>query len=401
MMYESTTDQETMQYCVEFYRQHLPDVLEMMGDTILKPQFLQEDIEDALGTLQLSYEEQLTNPANSSVLTDSIMESCFGKSQQLGKPTLFIKEDVTRESLLKFLRKYFRPERCVVTGVGVNHEELVSLVERYFQFEDVEQANTTIGGLPILNTYERLSQSRTKPVFIGGEKRIYYTEQPLEMMRQNLASLTASVISFEGVSIYDPDVFAIHVLETALGGGDSFSTGGPGKGILSIINRNFLGYYEFWNMMCQHNAYTDTGVFCIHASAMHETAERLVPGIIQCYAKMLDLIKIDDLKRAKLRFKSMVLRGMEGNMGLSQKMASDIMFIDKFRGTNYLCEEIDKVQMEDLQRVVVRMMNASKNPAVVVIGESDKVNSKQEIDQAVNMIRTVFNKRYAHTLKKQ
>ena len=250
----------------------------MLADTILNPRLEDHEIEEALNTLELSFEDQMMNPASSSVLTDSILESCYG-SQGLGKPSLLIKKDATREQLIQFLRKYYRPERCVISAVGVDHDEFVDLVQKHFDFGE-----SNVDG-QALTTYERLQRKQGEVVWHGGERRVHYTAPPTEVMRQNMPSLTAAVVAFEGVSIYDPDVFPIHVLETALGGGDSFSSGGPGKGILSIINHNFLGYYGFWNMIAQHNAFTDTGVFCVHASAEHELAERLVPGILNCVRK--------------------------------------------------------------------------------------------------------------------
>lgn len=85
---------------------------------------------------------------------------------------------------------------------------------------------------------------------------------------------------------------------------------------------------------------------------------------------------------------------MEANLGLSQKIANDIMFINKFRGTNYLCEQIDKVKMEDIHRVTLRMMNSSRKPALVVIGDISVVPAKDTVDSSVAMIMDMYRKKF-------
>lgn len=272
-MFESTVDQETMQYTCDFYRHQLPNVIEMMADCILRPQLLPETIDEAQSVLELNSSEQKQHPATSTVLTDLVLQSCFSEQQGLGRSMLTMPKDATRDDLIRYMRLFFRPERCVIAGAGVDHEELVQLVKQHFVFPQQ--------GPVLPHTTDRLAQER-KPLFwTPADKRIYYIEPPLEVMKQNMPALTAAVISFPGASYFDSNIYTMHVLETALGGGDSFSAGGPGKGLLSIINQHFLSRYEFWNMMAQHYSYHDTGVFCVHASAKHENANYLIDAILK------------------------------------------------------------------------------------------------------------------------
>lgn len=47
-----------------------------------------------------------------------------------------------------------------------------------------------------------------------------------------------------GVSWEDPDLYAICTLQMLMGGGGSFSAGGPGKGMHSRLYRNVLNRYK-------------------------------------------------------------------------------------------------------------------------------------------------------------
>jgi len=55
--------------------------------------------------------------------------------------------------------------------------------------------------------------------YTGGE--IYVEKPDLPLLNMSIA--------FEGVSVGDPDLFAIATLNMMMGGGGSFSVGGPGK----------------------------------------------------------------------------------------------------------------------------------------------------------------------------
>lgn len=53
-------------------------------------------------------------------------------------------------------------------------------------------------------------------------------------------NLAHVVIGFEGVSLSDNDFVTFYVLQSLLGGGGSFSAGGPGKGMFSRLYVNVL-----------------------------------------------------------------------------------------------------------------------------------------------------------------
>lgn len=53
-------------------------------------------------------------------------------------------------------------------------------------------------------------------------------------------NLAHVVIGFEGVPLSDNDFITFCVLQSLLGGGGSFSAGGPGKGMFSRLYVNVL-----------------------------------------------------------------------------------------------------------------------------------------------------------------
>ncbi|OAT14515.1 hypothetical protein BDBG_18067 [Blastomyces gilchristii SLH14081] len=76
-------------------------------------------------------------------------------------------------------------------------------------------------------------------------------------------------IAFEALPISSPDIYALATLQTLLGGGGSFSAGGPGKGMYSRLYTNVLNQYG-WVESCMafKLSYTYSVLFGISASCV-------------------------------------------------------------------------------------------------------------------------------------
>jgi processing peptidase subunit alpha len=369
IVYESRCEHETLSYMASFYRERLEQSIELLSDSILYPLFNQEEINRTIDELLFNRDEQYMDPVGSAVLSDMNMEACFGLPPQnssqgsLGSPTLFVNESATPEKLYEYQKKYFRPSNCVISGVGVKHDELVKLVKKYFKFEDA--GNAILG-----------SSSR----FISGDKRLHFTDVPFEYQKQNKPALTGMILSFEGVNVYDRNsIFAIYVLESLLGGGNSFSSGGPGKGLQSLIYNEYLSRYRLFGMMAQHNSFRDTGVFSIQASAQHRDAKNIPLAITKLCTYMTRQLTDEYVNRAKVQFKTMILQGLEDNISLANSIGADVLYFNKYNGTDYLMSNIDKVTKEDIQRVMITLLTG-KPPAIAVVGDLKKIPPKEYFD---------------------
>lgn len=52
-------------------------------------------------------------------------------------------------------------------------------------------------------------------------------------------------VAFEAMNMSDPDIYALATLSSLLGGGGSFSAGGPGKGMYSRLYTDVLNKYHW------------------------------------------------------------------------------------------------------------------------------------------------------------
>ena len=74
-------------------------------------------------------------------------------------------------------------------------------------------------------------------------------------------------LALESCSYLDEDFFAYAVLNSLMGGGGSFSAGGPGKGMYTHLYQEVLSrhHWVYW-AMAQNHAYVDSGIFCLFGS---------------------------------------------------------------------------------------------------------------------------------------
>jgi processing peptidase subunit alpha len=277
MMFETALEIEDTYLSVQFPPSSLEIVMEALQElTSGNPKISPETLADAVESWKEQIEDNHANPAASQVSTDLIAQACFGTNFEkgsIGNPMLNVKEQITLEDINRVAKKLFRRDGVVLFGLGIDHEKLVDLTRKLFPPQEYSDF------VPNLRTTNQKAQ------FIGQELKIEFLEAPQELGKQNLPQLTQMAVTFEGISWKTSEqdqyksIFCMYILNTLIGGGDSFSSGGPGKGLYSVINRYFLGNYPFFSMNVNVQMFMDSGTFSISASAHHGYAKYLSKGI--------------------------------------------------------------------------------------------------------------------------
>jgi processing peptidase subunit alpha len=109
--------------------------------------------------------------------------------------------------------------------------------------------------------------------------------------------LSHVMIGLEGCSHQDPDFIAVCVLNMMLGGGGSFSAGGPGKGMYTRLYTNVLNRYHWmYSATAYNHAYSDTGLLCIHASAPPNHVKEMVEVVVKEMVNMAGNVNGQELR---------------------------------------------------------------------------------------------------------
>lgn len=118
----------------------------------------------------------------------------------------------------------------VVAGVGIDHGSLVTLVDKYFN-----PTKTAWKLDPTLLLPHLPSIDKSVAQYTGGEFKMVKDLSKMALGPRDYPNLAHFVLGFESVSLTHPDFVAFCVLNTLMGGGGSFSAGGPGKGMFSRL----------------------------------------------------------------------------------------------------------------------------------------------------------------------
>lgn len=263
-------------------------------------------------------------------------------------------ERFTPEVLSAYQRAFFTPKRLVVSGVGVEHQKLVELTTDLFGH---------------LNTKAGEEVPKTPSVYTGGEIRLH---------RRDADSTTQFAIAFETSSWLDKDLVPMCVLNTLMGGGGSFSAGGPGKGMFSRLYTNVLNKYD-WAELCTsfNSIHTDSGLFGIYGNSVSEKSDAMVDVIIKELHRMAGPVDAAELSRAKSLLKSSVFMQLESRNFKLEDIGRQLMTYGKVQTQSELAALIDAVQPEDIQRVAKKML--STPPTIAAAGNLRGVPSYDKI----------------------
>lgn len=255
---------------------------------------------------------------------------------------------LTAEKLRAFQARHFTAQNMVLAAAGVEHEAFVALAKQHF------------GQLP---PGER-SRKRPAAVYQGGEKRI---EQP-----ESTDHFTRVAVGFEVAGWHDKDLVAMCVMQILLGGGDSFSAGGPGKGMYSRLYRELLNrYYWVEGAEAFVNLHNETGVLGIAGACDAGRAGQLMHEFCAQICK-LALTPVDpvELSRARNMLKCNVLTQLESRIILFEDLGRQFVTYGHREAPEALCRKIDEVKAEDVMDIARRAI--SKPVSISAVGKDLK-----------------------------
>lgn len=263
-------------------------------------------------------------------------------------------DQLTPLAIGEFISDNVSPGRIVVSGANIGHDELVEIAEEKFASMKADAGSDSA---PALYTGGSIRVSGDGPGHIA--------------------------IGFNGVSWKDEDLVPVCVLHTLLGGGGSFSSGGPGKGMYTRLFSNILNRHAWVSSAVAFNhCYSDTGLFGIHASCQDPAnMNNLIEVVGAQVGEIAGPLAPDELERAKNMTKSNLLMSLESRAVLCEDIGRQILGSGKYVGAAELIAAIDSVDEGAIRRVAERMLKSK--PAVVLHGEEYATHSYDAIEGSI------------------
>ena len=329
----ASSSREHMVYAADCLKEHVPAIIGTLADVIQHHIFHIEELMEEKEIFEGESAEK--EKAMDLKVIEAIHEAAY-LNNTLGLPMyapLHNLPSFTSDALKRHQQTYFTPKRMVITGVGVEHQQLVDLV----------QATFTELGPDVLD-----ASAKAPAEYTGGEVRVH---------KKGDVGLVHIALAFETASWHSDDLLPMCVLQVMMGGGGSFSAGGPGKGMYSRLYHHILNKYEWVESANSFNSiFSDSGLFGIYATTQPSKAKQLVDALTKELLAMPGPIEAQELKRAKAQLQSVVFMGLESRALKLEDIGRQIMTYGKVQSAQELAAEVDKVTAEDVQRVAAKML---------------------------------------------
>ncbi|XP_058074113.1 mitochondrial-processing peptidase subunit alpha-like [Magnolia sinica] len=351
----ASASREQMGYSYDALKTYLPEMVEVLIDCVRNPVFLDWEVNEQLQKVKAEIAEISNNPQG--LLLEAI--HCAGYSGALGNPLLAPESAISRINstvLEEFVTENYTAPRMVLAASGVEHEELLSYAE------------------PLLSDLPKVPPpTAPKSVYVGGDYRC-----------QADSPSTHVALAFEvpGGWLNEKEAMTLTVLQMLMGGGGSFSAGGPGKGMYSRLYLRILNEFQQIQSFSAFNSiYNNTGIFGIHAT----TGSEFVSNAVDLAARELLAVatpgQVDQvqLDRAKEATKSAVLMNLESRMVASEDIGRQILTYGERKPIEHFLKAVDEVTLKDITSIGQKIISSPLTMASY--GDVTKVPSYDSVDR--------------------
>lgn len=406
---QCASSREALMYQSATFNASVPDTIALLAETIRDPLITEDEVAQQLETAEYEIQEIWAKP---DLIIPELLHMAAYKDNTLGHPLLCPRERlpyISKGLIEKYRSTFYKPERTVIAFAGIQHEEAVRLAEKYFgdmkksdspllsDFAsespklDSSPSNTQLpptppqspaskllSKIPGFNNFStsaphqatvstldpsliqpRPESSLTMPSYYTGG----YLALPTLPPPPNKFTIPLSYvhIAFEGLPISSDDIYAQATLQTLLGGGGSFSAGGPGKGMYSRLYTNVLNQHG-WVESCVafNHSYTDSGLFGIAGACEPGRVGHMVDVICrELQALTLESgfssLNITEVNRAKNQLRFSLLMNLESRLVELEDLGRQVQVHGRKVGVKEMCEKIDALTVADLRRVATQI----------------------------------------------
>eukprot|EP00873_Tetraselmis_striata_P007850 jgi/Tetstr1/428114/TSEL_018169.t1 len=326
----ASASREQMAYNIDCVRSSVPEALELLLDCVVNPKFTAWDL--AAQKKKIKSELLQISEQPGTVLLEGMHYAAYQGG--LGRPLLLSPEGLARlttDDLDAFVAENYSGPRLVVAGSGVEHSELVSL------------AQDMLSGVPAGPPPPSMPSK-----YLGGDFRQFAA-----------GPQTTVMLGFEFAGGWK-DVkgsVAVTVLQYLLGGGASFSSGGPGKGMHSRLYTRVLNNCPWiHNCMAISSLYADTGIVGISVSGDSGRAEEMTTLMVKELQALASDVPAEQLERAKRAAVSMVLMNLESKAVVCEDIGRQVLTYGHRKDVAQFISDIKAVTPADIQGLLGKLM---------------------------------------------
>ncbi|GJN14989.1 hypothetical protein PR202_gb01873 [Eleusine coracana subsp. coracana] len=330
----ASASREQMSYTYDALKSYAPEMVEVLIDSVRNPAFLEWEVKEQLQKIKSEIAGVSSNPQG--LLLEALHSA--GYSGALAKPLMASESAVNRldvSILEKFVYENYTAPRMVLAASGVEHDELVSIVE------------------PLLSDLPNVKRpEEPKSVYVGGDYRC---------QADSLNTHIALAFEVPGGWNKERSAMIVTVLQMLMGGGGSFSAGGPGKGMHSRLYLRILNKYEHIELFSAFNSvYNNSGLFGIYAVTSPDFSSKAVD---LAAGELLEIatpgkVSQEQLDRAKEATKAAILMNLESRTIATEDIGRQVLSYGERKPIDYYLKTVEETTLDDIYSTVKKMLSS-------------------------------------------
>lgn len=345
------TGKEQTCYFAKVLDQHLPIAIDVISDMLNNSLFLKEDIEKERMVIIEEINMYQDSPED---LVFELLNDIMFEGTPLEYPILGVENTVLnlqKHMIEEYFHNNYDPKDMIISLAGkFNAKQVMEMLNQAFNS---------------FNQSFKKTNDKVVKVNYDYKNKIRGISKDIEQLN--------FCIGMEGVENTSDDIHPILVLNNLFGGSMSsrlFQKIREDRGLTYAVDSHL-------------STYNETGVFGIYAGLNSENLIE-VTGLINDEINLLrkHLITPEELRKSKEQLKGNYILGTEGTFSRMIENGKSISLLNRVETPKEIIDKIDKVSMDDIDRVVSKVFQRSKINFAYV----GKLDKHEEVENQIKEI---------------
>jgi len=320
------TDREHTCYYARVMDRHLPLALDILADMVNSSLFDADEIEREKGVVLEEIKMYEDTPDDQ---VFELFNRSFYPNHALGRPVIGyapVVQSLTRQDLVDYVNQRYHPKNLLISCAGqVNHEELVTLLEKHFLQGRPQEGTQSVSAAPSPQKHQSVYHKACEQTYL--------------------------CLGAPGIAYVDPRRYTLLILDSVLGGCMS------SRLFQEIREKRGLVY----SVSTMQTALSDCGTFGVYAGTSAEKVSELLQVTREIFADVAaNGITEEELSRAKELLKGALALNLESTSSRMMRIARNNLYYDRFIPIEETVEKIDAVTNQDVLELASWLLDPSR-----------------------------------------
>ena len=319
----ASTDREMTVFWCKVAKPHYKQALAVLLDMILHPNLDPKEMEKEREVIQEELRMTYDYPSQ---MVDLLIDDLLWPEQSMGRDvggTIESVNNISIDDVREYMGQQYNPSNTVISIVGsIEHSEITDLVNQE-------------------------AHDWTPKPGLDWERVIPNHSGPTVKIDNRSTDQSHICLGLQGLSLFDPDRFALSLLNCVLGDGMS------SRLFLSLREDQGLAY----DVSSSANNFKDCGSLVVYCGTEPRKVDAAIQTILSELHLLLTPIEEPELRKAKEYTKGRLLLHMEDTRAIASWLGTQELLMGNILKLDEVVNLIDKTDPSDLHRVAIKLIS--------------------------------------------